>query len=244
MAANRESHVTDPNSTLGGKFQIAGKTVANIAAVEANTRALRIMLRSRDVTLTGSYSAASDTGDISTTALSAIRLYSAIWQNANSFAVIRSVAVGYALGAVNTLSAGANSFKMTRASAYTAAPGGTKTIVSPASHNNELRTRFGESCLTVYQATAATGLTSPTETVDTQGVGVMYFHNGTGSGQTLIPPGTEIFSAWPGQPSLVLNQNQGFDIICTTTSATSQVIRASFAMHWEEYALLGQAAPI
>lgn len=236
MAANRESHITDPNATLGGKFQIAGKTVANIPQVEANTRTLRGTLRPTDtLTFGGAYMVSGDTGVSSN--LQTATWLSFVWNHFARVAVIKKVLISCVNVAAGN-SAGQWTFRMLRSSAYTVPPGtGTKTILAPTSIGI-LRNKFLEPQATVWIAASGSTLTGMTQTVDTNPVGIVRsaIIASIGAGN-VIPPQTPIFDARPGEQTLVLHGNQGFDLTMINPAADSNP-RMAATIYWEEYAMV------
>lgn len=234
MAANRESHTTDPNATLGGKFQIAGKTVANIPQVEANTRALRVTRRDGNaMRFGGAYMAGGRTTQLSSYVGPGV-LMAFIWPSSTGIAIINKVTVSVNNSAA-AATAGVWTLKMTRASAYTAGPGtGTKTVISPV-HFGTLRATNYEPQATIWLGLPGP-LTGATQTLDTNPLGIIIVGGRGGAVNETIIPYTNLFEARPGDPPLILQGNQGFDINLTTPANNCNP-EMSCLIYWEEYAI-------
>lgn len=194
--------------------QIAGNTSANIAEVEANTKALRVTLRPEDVGSLGAYSLSSVTGLITAGMAANLTIFGFRWGDATRFALIKRVTISLG-NDVTAFTAGSFSIAMYRALGFTGSFTTSGTDITPTGNQNKLRTTgFGTTLLTQAYIlnTAVGGITGSTiSALDTSPVGIITGGIPAVGGTNMSPP----FALWdvrPGEYPLVLAQNEGFVI--------------------------------
>lgn len=193
--------------------QIAGNTSANIAEVEAGTKALRVTLRPEDVGSLGAYSLSSVTGLITAGMAANLDIFGFRWGDATRFCLVKRVTISLGNDAT-AFAPGSFSIGMYRGLTFSASYTTSGTDITPSGSQNKLRTTgFGTTLLTQAYIlnTAVGGITGATRTLDTSPIGIITGGIPGTAGTNMSPP----FALWdvrPGEYPLVLAQNEGFVI--------------------------------
>lgn len=201
------------------------------AEVEANTRAMRVVIRPADVGALGSYEIGEVSGTMAAGLAANSPIYSFRWGSASGLAVIRSVYLS-AGNAGTAFAAGIGTFKMLVARSFTVADTG-GTAITLTGNNAKMRTTMATTLLSDARIASTATLTAGTRTLDTTSIGCITVPVSTTASTTLLSPGTKIFDAGSSQEyPLILSQNEGF-VITASVPATGTW---SFAVNveWDE----------
>lgn len=201
--------------------QIAGNTSANIAEVEANTKALRVTLRPEDVGSLGVYSLSSVTGLIAAGMAANKDIFAFRWHDATRLALVKRVTISLGNDAT-AFTAGTFSIGLFRALSFTASFTTNGTDITPTGSQNKLRTTgFGTTLLTqaYILSTSASGITGSTMTLDTSPVGIVTGGIPNVAGTNMSPP-FALFDQRPGEYPLTLATDEGFVIRAIAVPAT------------------------
>lgn len=210
-------------------INVAGNS-GTVAEVEANTRAMRVVVRPADVGALGSYEVSEASGTMAAGLASASPIFSFRYGAAN-LAVIRSVYMS-AGNAGTAFAAGVGVFRMFVARSFTVNDTG-GTALTLTGNNGKMRTSMATTGLSDARIASTGTLTAGTRTLDTTPVGTIVVPLSTTASISMIAPGTKIFDAGASQEyPLVLAQNEGF-VIQATVAATGTW---SFAVNveWDE----------
>lgn len=198
--------------------QIAGNTPANIAEVEANTKALRVTLRPEDYGSLGVYSIAGNSGVMGAGLAAASRVFSFRWGDTTRFALVKRVTFSAGNDTL-AFAAGTFIFNMFRVLGFTASDS-VGTSLLPSGNQNKLRTTgMGTTLLSSARIgilTAVSGGTLTTPDAQPMGSIVGGIPATAGTGMVASVP---IFEQRPGEHPLLLAQDEGF-IIQATVPAT------------------------
>lgn len=195
--------------------QIAGSTSANIAEVEAGTKALRVTLRPEDYGSLGIYSLAGVSALVTAGLTAASRVFSWRWGDSTRFALVKRVTLS-AAGDATAFAAGTCIFNMFRVLSFTVGDTTSSSSILPSGNQNKLRTTgMGTTLLSnanISQGAAISGgtLTTP----DSQPVGSIVTSVGTVAGTAFLAP-YPLFDQRPGEHPLLFAQNEGFMIQAT-----------------------------
>lgn len=196
--------------------QIQGFTTANIAEVEANTKALRATLRDVDVGALGGYSMGIESGLMAAGLATAAPIFSMRWGDATRLALIKRVTFS-AANSVTAFAAGIARFDLFVARSYSVADtGGTSFL--PTGNVNKLRTSFGTTLFSDVRASATATLTAGTRTLDANPIAAVVGGVPATVGVQLVAP-FAIFDQRPGEHPLLLAQNEGI-VLQATVPAT------------------------
>lgn len=196
--------------------QIQGFTAANIAEVEANTRALRTTLRAEDYGSLGIYSLAASSGLMAAGLGAAAPIFSWRWGDATRFALIKRVTIS--AGAAGTaFAAGVGTFNLFAARSFTASDTAGTSIL-PTGNQNKLRTSMGTTLLTDARISATATLTAGTRTLDANPIASISVGIPAVAGQKVLDP-FALFDQRPGEFPLLFAQNEGL-VIQATVPAT------------------------
>jgi hypothetical protein len=242
MATAREFHFSGtPYETPSNKTQAAGFTVANIAEVESNNKAVKSVLRAPDV-LPGfgrySISRRIDFGGAQTAAATNMIVASFIWFPTRIICAIRKVTCGYAIGTVTTNLAGHAMFQLVRCRNYAQQQAGTTDLRAGGLGANMgmLSGRQQDPFVEIdEQGTWGTPVDTTRRSGDTNPVGIACGAvKGATAGQTPIP-NINIYEAKPGEQPMILSANMGLDLLLTAPAATTAmnpVVQYGFV--WDE----------
>lgn len=192
--------------------QISGATPANIAEVEAATKALRSVVYPEDYTTNGNYSAANASGLMAAGIAANANIVSLRWTHATKLALIKRVTLSAGVGAT-AFAAGAGIFHMFPARSFSASDSGGSAFV-PSGNINKLKTSMAASQMGDLRISSTAALTAGTRTLDGAPVGTLVAGIPATAGAIILSP-FPIFEAVPGEYPLVLAQNEGFVIQCT-----------------------------
>jgi hypothetical protein len=211
--------------------QIAGNTSANIAEVEANTKALRVTLRNEDFGSLGVYSLAGVTGLLTGfTALTDI--FSFRWGDATRFALVKRVTISAGVDVTALGAAGNFSFQLFRALSFSGSQTG-GTAILPSGSQNKLRTTgMGTTLLTDARIATTAALGAGTKTLDTNPIGAISAATPVTAGTNILAP-YPIFDQRPGEHPLLLAQNEGVVLQVSAPSATGSW-RVGVKIDWSE----------
>lgn len=196
--------------------QLIGATTANIAEVEANTRALRGTLRPFDYGTLGIYRL-SGTSLVMAAGLAAnAPVFSFRWGVAAAkYALITRIALSMADDTV-ILAAGSSTFDLFAARSWTGSDSAGTTL-TPSGNANKLRTSMATSAVSDIRISSTTTLTAGTRTVDRLALACLYLGNQNAIGAQICSK-TTLFEARPGEYPLILEGNEGFLLLCNTAS--------------------------
>src|SRR5260370_9684633 len=194
-------------------IQLVGNANSSTAAeVEANTKALRAVIRPDDWGSLGIYSQSGVSGTMAAGLAANSPMFSLRNGNASNLIVIKRVLLS-AGNPSRAFAAGICTFNMFRCTSFSASdPGGTQIL--PGS-GGKLRTSMGSSLLTgannsdIRISSTAT-LTAGTRTKDAQQLGSIVTSIVATPGTVVVQPGTTLFDQRVGEHPLVLVQNEGF----------------------------------
>jgi hypothetical protein len=216
-------------------IQLVGNANSSTAAeVEANTKALRAVIRPDDWGSLGIYSQAGVSGTMAAGLAANSPIFSFRNGNASNFIIVKRVLFS-AGNTATAFTAGVCTFNIFRCTSFSASDTGGSAIL-PGS-GNKLRTSMGSSLLTagnssdIRIASTAT-LTAGTRTKDAQQLAsIVTSIVGTG-GTVVVQPGTPLFDARIGEHPLILVQNEGFVIEATVPVTGTWTFTVK--VDWEE----------
>jgi hypothetical protein len=211
--------------------QIAGATVANIAEVEAATKALRIVLRPDDWGSLGIYSCGGASG-VMAAGLAAGSIVFAARYTGSGLALVKRIRIS-AADTATAFAAGVCTFTGQICRSFSAFDTG-GTSLTPTANANKLRTTMATSGMSGLSISSTAALGTGTRTPD-----ALQFAALTGSipavaGSSLILPGTPLFEQKPGDYPLVLANNEGLEILATVPATGTWTF--SVDMTWLELA--------
>lgn len=213
-------------------IQIVGNTNNTTAAeVEANTKALRSVIRPNDYGSLGIYSLGAVSGVMAAGLAANSPIYSFRWSDASNLALIRKVI----LSAGNTgtaFAAGVASFNCFVARSWSVSDTG-GTAITPATSSNRLRVGMGTTLVGDVRRSATATLTAGTRTKDGSPIGSITTSIIATGGTPLLLP-VAIYEARVGEYPLVLGQNEGLVIEATVPATGTWTF--SVTTMWEELA--------
>jgi hypothetical protein len=196
--------------------QIQGFTSANIAEVEAATKALRTTLRDIDYGALGIYSIAGNNGATQMTAgLTAnAPVFSLRWTHATNLALIRRVTLSMGCGAT-AFAAGIAKFDLFAARSFSASDSAGTSLL-PTGNQNKLRTTgMGTTLVGDVRISSTVTLTAGTRTLDTNPLASIVAGVPAVAGQQIVTPPYALWDVRPGEHPLVLAQNEGIVLQAT-----------------------------
>jgi hypothetical protein len=197
--------------------QIQGFTTANIAEVEAATKALRATLRSEDYGALGVYSLGGVSGIMAAGLAANAPIFSLRWTQASNLMLIKRVTLS-AAGDTVAFTAGAAKFDLLVARSYSATDTGGTSILPTGNQNKMRASTMGTTLLADARQSATATLTAGTRTLDTNPIGSVCLQALAIAGSKMLDP-FAIFDQRPGEYPLVLAQNEGL-VLQTTVPAT------------------------
>jgi len=201
------------------------------AEVEANTRAMRVVIRPADVGALGSYEISETSGTMAAGLAASSPIYSFRWGSASGLAVIRSIYMS-AGNAGTAFAAGIGTFKLIAARSFTVADTG-GTAIAVTGNNAKMRTSHGTSLLSDARIASTATLTAGTRTLDATAIGCITIPVSTAASTSLLSPGTKIFDAGSSQEyPLILAQNEGFVITATVPATGTWAFAVN--VEWDE----------
>jgi hypothetical protein len=213
--------------------QIAGATSANIAEVEAASKALRVTPKPVDYGSLGIYSLGAASGTMAAGLAAAAPIYSFRWGNASNLAVIKRVVIS-AGNTATAFTAGIVTFNLFIARSLSASDTGGTSIL-PSGNQNKCRTSMGTTLLTDCRISSTAALGVGTRTLDTNPAGSVTVSEPATAGTTIIgPKDGDLFRAQAGDYPLVLAQNEGLVIQATVPATGTWTF--SVTCQWEELA--------
>lgn len=212
--------------------QIIGFTSANIAEVDANTKALRASLRPEDYGARGAFSLAGASGLMSAGLAGGSDIASFRWgATAPASALIKRIR--FSMGASATgFAAGVAIFKLFRATSFSISPS-SGTSLLPSAAENRLKSSAAATLLTAFNISSTGALTTGTRTLDTNPMGVVVAGVPVTAGQNIVPP-TDLFLAPPGEFPLMLQNNEGF--VLQATVPITGTWSFGISVQWIEFA--------
>lgn len=212
--------------------QLQGFTTANIAEVEANTRALRTVLKPDDYGSLGIYAIGLTSGIMAAGLTAASVVYSFRFApGGGNLAIVKRILIS-AGDTATAFTAGVVTFKAFVARSFSvSASGGTAATLT--GNNGKLRTSMATTGLTDLRISSTAALTAGTRTIDAQ-----EFASSSGSitataGTPLTQP-IELWNPKPGDYPLVLATSEGFEIQATVPATGTWTF--SVTTVWEELA--------
>jgi hypothetical protein len=211
--------------------QIAGNTSANIAEVEAGTKALRTTLRDIDFGSLGIYKVGGVTAFATTNLTALSDIFSFRWGNASNLALIRRVTIS--AGVSSTLgAAGVWQAQLFVARSFSGSQTGGTSLLPSGSQNKLRTTGMGTTLLTDARISSTAALGAGTKTLDTQSVGSVVSATPVTAGTQLLAP-YPIFDVRPGEYPLVLAQNEGL-VLQALHPATTGAWQVGVTIEWAE----------
>lgn len=210
--------------------QIQGYTTANVAEVEANTRAVRATLRCEDFGALGYFSLAQASGLIGAGAGAGSPVWSFRWGDATRFALIKRLTFSVGNDAT-AFAAGSAIFKLFIARSFSVADtGGTSML--PVSNENKLRTSgMATTLLSDCRIASTSVLTAGTRTKDSNPIGVIVCGVPNSAGNNIVPP-QDLFYAAPGDYPIVLAASEG--IVVEATVPATGTWKIGVRVSWSE----------
>lgn len=212
--------------------QIQGNTVANIAEVEANSRALRVSPRAEDYGTLGVYAEGQTSGLMAAGLAAAAPIFAARWGDATRFALIKRV-IFSAGNDATAFAAGSVLFKLFVARSFSVADtGGTSML--PVTNENKLRTTgMGTTLFSDMRLSSTATLTAGTRTKDANPIGVLAGGVPNVAGSSLILP-NPLWEVLPGDFPLILAQNEG--LVIEATVPITGTWKFGVRLNWSEVA--------
>jgi len=217
-------------------IQLVGNANSSTAAeVEANTKALRAVIRPDDWGSLGIYSQAGVSGTMAAGLGANAPIFSFRNGNASNLIIVKRVLFSAGNTSTNFTTAGICTFNLFRCTSFSASDtGGTQIL--PGS-GGKLRTSMGSSLLTVgnnsdIRISSTATLTAGTRTKDTQQLASIVTSIVTTAGSVIVQPATALFDARVGEHPLVLVQNEGFVIEATVPGVGTWTFTVK--VDWEE----------
>jgi hypothetical protein len=196
-------------------IQLKGFTTANVAEIEANTRALRTTLRPEDIGSLGFYKEGIESGVMASGLAANSPIFMFRWNHATNLALIKRLT--FSAATITAFTAGIARIDAFVARSFTADDtGGTSFL--PSGNFNKLRTSFGATLAAGIRASATATLTAGTRTTDTNPIGSIVGGVPATAGVTMIAP-YPIIDQRPGEHPLVLAQNEGLIVQATVPAA-------------------------
>lgn len=211
--------------------QLNGFTTANVAEVEATTKALRVTPKPIDYGALGIYAVGSPTGVMSAGLGAAAPIFSFRWgDSSGKVAVIKKVLVS--AGGITAFTAGQVTLSLVRLLSFTASDSAGTSLV-PSGNMNKLRTSMATSLVTDLRISSTITLTAGTRTPDTNPIGSATGSTTATAGTVMMPP-TELFRASAADYPLVFAQNEGMAVLATVPAGGTWTGAVSIV--WEELA--------
>lgn len=215
-------------------IQIVGNTNNTTAAeVEANTKAIRTVIRPDDYGSLGIYRLGANNG--ATAMAAGLAAASTVYSFRNSTAnlyIVKQVLLQMNAGTTG-FTAGLGTFAMFAARSFTASDTGGTSLV-PTGNGNKLRTSMATTGIADVRISSTATLTAGTRTLDAFAIGNITVPIAATTWTNYVPNNTAVFDARVGEHPLVLAQNEGF-VIQATVPATG-VWFFSVNTTWEELA--------
>jgi len=205
-----------------------------IAKVGGANQALRASIYPNEVGILGSYGLGLVTGLIGAAIAANSEIFQFRWTDATRFARIKSVRVG--AGVITAFTAGAGQLSLHVARAFTVDGTGGSPVTMATNdqkHKTSMGVTLAPSALGVRVATTA-ALGAGTKTLDTNPLAVLGFGCPAVAGQSIINPGTELFSSRERFP-IILAANEGIVIRVPSIPATG-TWTAGIDIVWDEVA--------
>lgn len=212
--------------------QIQGFTTANVAEVEAATKALRTTLRSEDYGALGIYSLGGFSGIMAAGLAANSPVFSCRWTQASNLMLVKRIIVS-AAGDSTAFTAGAAKFDLLVARSYSVVDSGGTSILPTANQNKLRASTMGTTLLADARQSSTATLTAGTRTLDTNPIASVVMQALATAGSKMLDP-FAIFDQRPGEYPLVLAQNEGL-VLQATVPATG-TWKFTVKMDWTEIA--------
>lgn len=221
--------------------QIIGATSANIAEVEANTRALRTTLREKDYGALGIYAVGGTSGLMATPLGTNSTIFSFRWAPATAGRLCLIHKVLFSAGCdVTAFAIGLAHFHLRRVVGFSVADSGGTSLVPSGSMNKLRTTGMGTTQVADIRISSTAGLTAGTRTlIGAQTTQFLPLASAMGAtqatiGRPLIPP-TYLVNRRPGEFPLILGDNQGLILMNgNNTFPATGTWRFSVSVVWQE----------
>jgi len=217
--------------------QLVGNVNNTTAAeVEANTKAMRAVLRPDDVGSLGMYRVALVSGTMAAALAAASPIVQ--FRNGNVSNLILPRLIEFSAGNTATaFTAGICSFTLFRATSWSAS--GTGGTLSLPGAQNKLRTSFGSSLMTAgnnsdIRVSSTATLTAGTKTNDTVPLGSVQSSIPAVAGTPLTPGKVKLLEQRGWEYPLTFAQNEGFEIQATVPATGTWTFECT--IYWEELA--------
>lgn len=193
--------------------QIIGATPANIAEVEAATKALRVTLRAEDYGNLGIYAVGGASGVMAAGITADSTIFSFRWTQAVNLALIKRFILSAGNGGT-AFAAGLWKFDLFVARSFSVADSGGSSLL-PTGNQNKLRTSgMGTTLANDIRISSTAALTVGTRTLDSQSLASVAGGVPATAGSLLLAP-FAMFDQRPGEFPLVLAQNEGLVLRCS-----------------------------
>lgn len=210
---------------------------SDVATVEANQKALRIVARPLEIGSMGSYAIAGTSGNIAAGMAANAAVFQFRWTSGSGVALIRKVMIGAAAGATG-FAAGQASCGLVFARSYSVTGTTGSNSIAITGSEGKRRTSFATSAVVngdvrISNTAASTGQTWTLDTADLARLGP--YTVGTAVQTAFIAPGSVLWapdyaSEWP----IVLAQNEGVAVRCTVPA--TGVWNVTVSVEWSEVA--------
>lgn len=191
--------------------QIAGFTSANIAEVEAGTKALRTTLRPEDYGSLGIYSAGGVSGIMAASIANDSMIMSWRWADATRLALVKRVTISAGCDTV-AFAAGTFYFQLFSARSFTVSDSGGLSLLPSGSQNKLRTTGMGTTLLTDFRISNTAALTSGAgRTNDTNPIGTVVGSVPATIGTPMLAP-FPLLDQRPGEHPLLVAVNEGLVI--------------------------------
>jgi hypothetical protein len=199
-----------------------------VAEVEANSRAIRTMVRGIDPGALGTYRISAVTGLMAAGLAAGAEVFQFRWTDATRLCAVERIAFD-GLSSVTAFAAGVATLQAFKATSWSA-DGSGGTAITPAASMQKQRTTMGNSLVGSARISSTAALTAGTKTLDTQAFG-QAVGGLTATAGAGLPPQNIMDVMAMGYP-LILVANEGF-VIKATVPATG-TWTGGVTIHWTE----------
>jgi hypothetical protein len=213
--------------------QLQGFTSANIAEVEAASKALRVTMRAEDYGALGIYNVSNTSGLMAAGLAGASRIFSLRWPDATRFFKLNKFSLTAGNDAT-AFAAGTFIFNLFIVRSFTVNDS-VGTDITPTGNTNKLRTTgmgttlLTAGCIRLATTLAVSGGTLPT--TDTNPIGTVVGSVPNVAGSKMLDQVT-LFEARPGEHPVILVQNEG--LILQVTVPGTGTWKFSPRCEWSE----------
>jgi hypothetical protein len=199
--------------------------------IEANSRALRTVLRPQDYGALGHYRASHLSGTMAAGLAANAEIFQFRWTDSTRLALIHSVTIDGLAGSATAFAAGFGKVDLLFSRSWTA-DGSGGTAMTLTGNNQKLRTSMGTTLAGAIRGSSTAALTAGTKTNDTQPIGLMSFSVGTVA-NTIYLSKVPLLNHMDGNMHpIILAQNEG--IVCRATVPGTGTWQFGISVVWSE----------